>query len=119
MPSTSCGKARKRRDALPVHRADNRLIGSGGYKGPPGVAGTVEIGYEITPAYRNSGYATEMTKGLVEHAFIDQRVTAVIAHTLGEENPSTAVLQKCGFHKTAEFTDPDEGTIWNRELQRP
>jgi hypothetical protein len=33
IPSTGCAKARKRRDVRPIHRADNRLIGSGGYKG--------------------------------------------------------------------------------------
>jgi ribosomal-protein-alanine N-acetyltransferase len=103
---------------FPVYRQDNKLIGSGGYKGKPAADGTVEIGYEIAPAYRNRGLATEMAKGLIENAFRDERVKTVIAHTLARENPSTKVLQKCGFEKVKEIDDPGEGKIWKWELQR-
>jgi len=59
-----------------------------------------------------------MTKGLIERAFKDNRVKLIIAHTLGQENPSTKVLQKCSFVKTEEINDPDEGQIWKWELKR-
>ena len=75
-------------------------------------------GYEIAPAYRNRGLATEMTKGLIENALKDERVTSIIAHTLGQPTPSTKVLQKCGFEKVDELNDPDEGLIWKWELKR-
>src|SRR5215212_4915305 len=52
---------------FPVHKQDNKLIGSCGYKGRPTTDGTVELGYEITPDYRNRGIATEMTKGLIKN----------------------------------------------------
>lgn len=103
---------------FPVYKQDNKIIGSGGYKGKPTAEGTVELGYEISPGYRNRGLATEMTKGLIDNAFKDARVQSIIAHTLGQENPSTSVLQKCGFVKTAEINDPDEGLIWKWELKR-
>lgn len=103
---------------FPVHKHDNTLIGSGGYKGKPTSEGTVEIGYEIAPAYRNRGLATEMAMGLIENALRDERVKSVIAHTLGQENPSTKVLQKCGFTKVQEFNDPEDGAIWKWELKR-
>ncbi|NVK03196.1 MAG: GNAT family N-acetyltransferase [Flavobacteriia bacterium] len=103
---------------LPIHKEDNTLIGSGGYKGKPSKEGEVEIGYEITPSYRNRGLATEMTKGLIENAFSNPKVKSVIAHTLGHENASTHVLQKCGFAKVKELNDPDEGLIWKWELKR-
>jgi len=103
---------------FPIHRQDNRLIGSGGYKGMPTEEGTVEIGYEIAPEYRNCGYATEMAQGLIENAFKDQRVKSIIAQSLGHENPSTKVLQKCGFEKVEEINDPDDGLIWRWELRR-
>jgi [ribosomal protein S5]-alanine N-acetyltransferase len=103
---------------FPVHKQDNKLIGSGGYKGKPTTQGTVELGYEIAPSYRNRGLATEMTKGLIENAFRDERVKAIIAHTLGQDNPSTKVLQKCGFEKVKEINDPDDGLIWKWELKR-
>ena len=97
---------------LPIHRADNTLIGSGGFKGPPDEEGIVEIGYEIMPDYRNRGLATEMARGLTEHAFTDPRVKQVIAHTLARENASTRVLTKCGFKKIREMTLGDDGLVW-------
>ncbi len=103
---------------FPVHKQDNKLIGSGGYKGKPTVDGTVEIGYEIALDYRNRGLATEMTKGLIENAFRDERVRLIVAHTLGQDNASTKVLQKCGFKKVEEINDPDDGLIWKWELKR-
>jgi len=102
---------------LPVLKEGNELIGSGGYKGRP-IRGMVELGYEIAPAHRNRGLATEMTKGLVENAFKDSRVKSVIAHTLAEENASTKVLFKCDFQLVEEIFDPKEGLIWKWELTR-
>ena len=103
---------------FPIHKQDNKLIGCGGYQGKPTNDGTVEIGYEIRADYRNRGLATEMTLGLVENAFRYERVKSILAHTLGQENPSTKVLTKCGFEKIEEINDPEEGVIWKWELKR-
>lgn len=103
---------------LPIHKQDNKLIGSGGYKGKPTSDGIVELGYEIAKTYRNRGLATEMTKGLIENAFNDKRVKSIIAHTLGHINPSTKVLTNCGFRKIEEINDPEEGIIWKWELNK-
>ena len=103
---------------FPIYKQDNKLIGSGGYKGKPTNEGIVELGYEIAPDYRNRGLATEMTKGLIENAFKDERVKSIIAHTLGQDNASTTVLQKCGFKKVEEINDPDDGLIWKWELEQ-
>ena len=103
---------------FPIHKQDNILIGCGGYQGKPTIDGTVEIGYEIKADYRNRGLATEMTMGLVENAFRERIVKNVIAHTLGQENPSTKVLTKCGFEKIEKINDPDEGVIWKWKLKR-
>ena len=97
---------------FPIYKPENKLIGSGGYKGKPTTEGVVEIGYEIAPAFRNRGLATEMAKGLIENALKDKRVQTIIAHTLAEDNPSTKVLQKCGFEKVQEINDPEDGLIW-------
>jgi ribosomal-protein-alanine N-acetyltransferase len=104
---------------FPIHQQDSKLIGSGGYKGNPTEVGSVELGYEIAPAYRNKGLATEMTKALVSNAFKDSRVQLIIAHTLGAENASAKVLAKCGFEKADEINDPEDGLIWKWKLQRP
>ncbi len=103
---------------FPVHKEDNCLIGSGGYKGRP-VAGTVELGYEIAADYRNKGHATEMTQALVANALAHNDVAIVVAHTLGMENSSTRVLSKCGFQQVAAFEDPEDGLLWRWELARP
>ena len=103
---------------FPIYKADNKLIGSGGYKGRPSSEGIVELGYEIAPEYRNRGLAGEMTMGLIEHAFHDERVKLVIAHTLAETNPSTRVLTKCGFIQAGEINDPEDGLIWRWERGR-
>lgn len=102
---------------FPVHRKDNTLIGTGGYKGSP-VNGMVEIGYEIIPAYRNKGLATEFANALITHAFTFSYIHTVTAHTLAEVNPSTKVLSKCGFIKIDEINDPDDGLIWKWELKK-
>lgn len=103
---------------LIVQTADNKLIGCGGYKGAPDAVGMVEFGYSVAPSYENQGLATEAARGLIDHAFADDSVNMVDAHTLAEWNASTKVLQKCGLTKIAEKHDPDDGDIWHWRLIR-
>jgi [ribosomal protein S5]-alanine N-acetyltransferase len=103
---------------LVVHKADNKLIGCGGYKGAPDEAGMVEFGYSVAPAYENKGYATEAAKALIDHAFANHDVQMVDAHTLAEWNASTKILEKCGLTKIAEKHDPEDGDIWHWRLLR-
>ena len=90
------------------------VVGLGGFTGPPN-DGSVEIGYSIAPAHRGRGHATEAARRWLDIA-IGQGVTRVRAHTLAEENPSTAVLRRLGFRRTAELTDPEVGAVWRWEL---
>lgn len=80
-----------------VDRRKGALIGNGGYSGAPDQAGEVEVGYEVAPAYRNMGYASESVRALVDNALKASEVTAVIAHTLAVENASVRVLRNVGF----------------------
>ena len=73
------------------------LVGWGGFKGPPGADGTVEIGYEIAPARQGRGLATAAARAMVAEAFADPAVRRVIAHTLPEPNASNHILEKLGF----------------------
>jgi RimJ/RimL family protein N-acetyltransferase len=86
----------------------DRLVGTGGYKGPP-LDGTVEIGYSVVSDQQRRGYATEAVNGLVRHAFRSPEVARVIAHTLPDLVASIGVLKKTGFR----FVGPgaEEGTI--------
>jgi RimJ/RimL family protein N-acetyltransferase len=76
-----------------------RLIGIGGFTGPPDDAGEVEVGYAILPREEGKGYATEATRGLTLWAFGDPRVARVVALTLAGANgvASRRVLEKAGY----------------------
>lgn len=101
-----------------IHRADQAVIGFGGYKGQPDAEGSVEIGYGIAPAYRGKGYATEAAQAMIQHAFTIPTVTRVFAHTLAVENPSTGVLRKVGMQKVATIHDIEDGDIWRWEVNQ-
>lgn len=103
---------------LPILKAENLLIGTCGYKGPPDEKGIVEIGYEIIPAYRRRGLGKEVAEGLIDNAFTNSRVSVVQAHTLARINPSVKILQACGLTRTEELTDPEDGLIWRWQLSR-
>ena len=94
------------------------LVGFGGFKGPPSSDAVVEVGYAIAPAFRGKGLATDAVAQMVQRAFVDTNVRAVDAHTLGQANPSTRVLEKSGFQKIAEFDDPNDGPIWQWRRER-
>jgi RimJ/RimL family protein N-acetyltransferase len=98
-----------------VHRESRAVIGSAGFKGAPDAAGVVEVAYGIVPAFEGRGYATEATHALVAYAFRSGLVQRVRAHTLPTPNASTRVLTKCGFQRTGEVVDPDDGPVWRWE----
>ena len=98
-----------------VHVASGQVIGSAGFKGPPGEDGAVEIAYGIVPDYQGKGYASEAAAALVDFAFESGRVRVARAHTLAQKNASTRVLTKCGFEFAGEFVDPEDGAVWRWE----
>ena len=87
------------------------LVGWGGFKGPP-VAGTVELGYAVAPAFRGRGIATGAVRDMLREAFSSSEVRAVIAHTLAEAGPSARVLDKTGFVHDGEVSDAEDGLLW-------
>jgi RimJ/RimL family protein N-acetyltransferase len=92
------------------------LVGWGGFKGPP-EDGVVELGYEIAAARQGRGLATAATRAMLEEAFSDDGVAAVIAHTLPERNASNRVLEKAGFSFDGEAEEDGE-TVWRFRLAR-
>jgi [ribosomal protein S5]-alanine N-acetyltransferase len=93
------------------------LVGWGGFKGPPR-DGVVELGYEIAEVRRGRGLATAATRAMVAEAFAEERVSAVIAHTLAEPNPSNRVLEKVGFRRDGQARQRGE-IAWRYRLGRP
>ncbi|WP_051943531.1 GNAT family N-acetyltransferase [Streptacidiphilus rugosus] len=80
-----------------VRTADERALGGIGFHGPPGPAGEVELGYELAPAARGAGYATEAVRALAALALDSPDVRAVTARTIRDNTASQAVLLRCGF----------------------
>ena len=102
---------------LPILNKTSTLIGTCGYKGAPR-NGMVEIGYEVAPAFRGWGLATEIAKGLIANAFKHDEVDLVQAHTLAKENESGSVLKNCRMQKIEEIDDPQDGKIWRWEISK-
>jgi RimJ/RimL family protein N-acetyltransferase len=101
-----------------VDRASGTLVGSCGYKGPPGPEGIVEIAYAVAPEHRGHGYATEAAQALVAFAFGAAAVSQVRAHTEPSNGASGRVLTKSGFTCVGEVVDPEDGLVWRWERTR-
>jgi RimJ/RimL family protein N-acetyltransferase len=82
------------------------LVGNGGFKGPPGPEGEVEIGYFVRSWFRRQGYATEAATRLVAWAFESPRVARVVAETMAENVASIRVLQRLGFDRAGVGSEP-------------
>ncbi len=73
------------------------VIGTGGFLGPPGQKGEIEIGYSVSEAWRGQGLGREMVEGLVHAALDDARVHRILANTAGDNAPSRSILEGAGF----------------------
>jgi RimJ/RimL family protein N-acetyltransferase len=94
-----------------------RLVGWGGFKGAPR-DGVVELGYAVAPAWRGRGVASAAVRAMLDEAFEDPEVMAVIAHTLAEPGPSPRVLEKAGFRNDGLLSE-DDGVVWRFRRERP
>lgn len=101
-----------------IHKADNKIIGNGGYKGKPNEKGEVELVYEIMPDYRGEAYATEMVKGLIDNAFDFPEVNKVIAHTFADYNAAVSVLQNAKMRFAGMIKDEEESDLWEWVMTR-
>lgn len=95
----------------------DRLVGGGGFKGPPGKDGVVEIAYSMLTSFREQGLATEAVNALIDWAFSTGQVREVIAETLPHLIASQRVLEKTGFVE-AGTREEDGVTIVRFALQR-
>ena len=99
--------------ALFFDDVDGALGRVGGFKGDRG-NGEVELGtrslLHVGPRHRHGRRRRARERAR------SAGINTVTAHTLGEENASTAVLRKNGFVRAANVDDPGEGTVWRWEL---
>ncbi len=85
---------------LIVHRADQMMIGTAGFKGRPDANGSIEIGYGIDVAYRRQGYTYEAAQSLIEWGFAQPNVCKITADCLTTNLGSIRVLEKLGMTRT-------------------
>lgn len=78
-------------------RNDGLIIGSSGFKGKPDWHGVIEMGYGISPGYRQRGYATEAGCTLRDWAFSQPRVKRLTAECLSHNTASRRVLENLGL----------------------
>ena len=105
-------------DYICIHKEDGKVVGDGGFKGPPDTDGCVEIGYGIIPEYRKRGLATEAALALVELAFSHQEVKILCAETVIDGIASIRVLQKLGMHQHGTNHNDEDGDLYCWQLTR-
>ena len=101
-----------------IEDATGLFVGSGGYAGPPEHR-SVELGYEIAPAFRRRGFASAAVSELVASAFASGEVDSVVAHTLPDDPASAGVLRAGGFTRVGTVPHPEEGEVWRWAIERP
>lgn len=95
---------------------DGEACGLISFKGD-GTAGEYEIGYGVASTRRHRGIATGAVAAVIETAAA-QGLIALTAETAVDNLPSQTALQRNGFIRTGERTDPEDGPLylWRREL---
>jgi RimJ/RimL family protein N-acetyltransferase len=71
--------------------------------------GAIEIGYGVAESRRDRGYATQAVALVIEHAAADK--LDLVAETAAENRASQIVLERNGFRRCGERSDPDEGAL--------
>lgn len=79
----------------------NNFIGQAGliYLGYDETQPQIEVGYRLHPKYWGRGYATELTKALIDWAFNHLPIETLIAVTHLHNEASQSVLLKSGMRK--------------------
>ncbi|WYL93073.1 MAG: GNAT family N-acetyltransferase [Gloeotrichia echinulata IR180] len=106
---------------LMIHNEDYTLIGDLGFGGKPDQQGSVEIGYEVLPKYRDQGYAFEAVQALVNFAFTQPELKRIIAHCPENIPASIRILEKLGMQHLETFDTDDYPTApmlkWQMTLE--
>jgi ribosomal-protein-alanine N-acetyltransferase len=84
------------------------LIGAGGFIGLPDENGEIMMGFSVSKDWYNQGYATEMSRPLIDRALADERIKIIAAYTTISNISSRKVLKKLGFTRvgTNDSDDP-------------
>lgn len=95
---------------------DGDCVGTCAFTGPPADS-RVEIAYYTFPPHEGRGVATRMAQALISLSIATNATVLVTAHTLPENNASTTVLKRLGFHLAGSVEHPADGTVWDWHLR--
>src|SRR5579862_1367506 len=86
-------------------KSTNKFVGYGGIKHAT-VEGRdeIELAYAITFDNWRKGFATEISRAALDHAFNTLHLAQVVAFTLPHNKGSRGVMENCGFTFTREIT---------------
>jgi ribosomal-protein-alanine N-acetyltransferase len=85
-----------------IERDTATVVGDIGFMGPPGLDGSIEVGYSVIPDRRGRGYATEAARAIVDWALRQPGVRMVVAGCDKDNVPSVRTLERIGFSRTGE-----------------
>jgi [ribosomal protein S5]-alanine N-acetyltransferase len=94
---------------------DGVVVGSCAFKTPVQNQ-KVEIAYFTFPKFEGRGIASQMAACLIQVATNTDKSVLVTAQTLPEKNASTSILSKLGFVMVRTLTHPEDGLVWEWEL---
>ena len=95
---------------------DGMIVGGCSLTEPPKVDSCM-IGYSVYPGSQGRGVATAAVSQLLD--LVRERGFAIVQAETSVDNPaSQAVLLDCGFARTGERFDPEDGDIimWQRHM---
>lgn len=91
-----------------VPRTTGAAVGYANFHAPPDQRGMVEIGYQVLPAHRHRGYATEAAHGM--WAWAAEHGAQVFRASVSPDNVhSLALVHRAGFTEVGEQMDEVDG----------
>lgn len=93
---------------LIIRRADARILGDIGLRGPPDHQNSVEIGYSLAPSARGKGTATATVSALVKRLATIPQIRQITAVTGTSNTASRRPLERQGSHLTGQLAATDE-----------
>jgi RimJ/RimL family protein N-acetyltransferase len=86
-------------------QSDSDFVGYGGIKHAE-VEGRdeIELAYAITSDHWRKGFATEISRAALKHAFDTMHLKRIVAFTLPHNKASRSVMEHCGFTYDRDIT---------------
>ncbi|MDH4472991.1 MAG: GNAT family N-acetyltransferase [Fluviicola sp.] len=88
-----------------IHKEQQVMVADVCFKGEPNARGEIETGYGTYPDFQQNGFMTEAVGGIIDWAFQQEGVKAILAETDPENVASHRILEKNKFtvqHRTAD-----------------